>query len=413
MNVSIKTQGGILALLALLAGQTPGQVPAPTPELTFQQRSEQRCEEISVGPDARTYSFRQIPPRAIRLPTTRPGGYYVPRKWWERLFGSFYDSREENGDDVNVRYMEEELGRPIPLGKSKRTKKIDADIDDYLLNEQRLGEEAWNDWQLSNRNPDSGEKERAEAEIRLTGILATKRLRFDWRENGLELGPAEFQGWDCNSCWAFASVDAVQIARRLRAKRTKLADPDSGLRPNAAQLISCMVPKQRYCNGNWHGEAFTFMVDEGLPLGGSDWYMDDPTTFICDAEMSVKPLTWGYISDAPAKVSSVEEIKEAVIRYGAVTTMTTTDSCLLLYEKGVFNEKHYGEGSHILVIVGWDDAKGADGAWLVKNSYGKEWGEDGFGWFEYGANSIGLFSAIVIADSNEKTVPARYKLKVR
>jgi hypothetical protein len=36
-------------------------------------------------------------------------------------------------------------------------------------------------------------------------------------------------------------------------------------------------------------------------------------------------------------------------------------------------------GAHALVIVGFERASDGSGAWIVKNSYGEEWGEDGFG----------------------------------
>jgi len=39
--------------------------------------------------------------------------------------------------------------------------------------------------------------------------------------------------------------------------------------------------------------------------------------------------------------------------------------------------------------VGWDDNKGAEGCWLVKNSWGTEFGEDGYIWIEYGKSKIG------------------------
>lgn len=49
----------------------------------------------------------------------------------------------------------------------------------------------------------------------------------------------------------------------------------------------------------------------------------------------------------------------------------------------------------MVLLIGWDDEKGA---WLVKNSWGEEWGEKGFGWIKYGSNNIGVFAAWIDAE---------------
>ena len=64
--------------------------------------------------------------------------------------------------------------------------------------------------------------------------------------------------------------------------------------------------------------------------------------------------------------------------------MISFDKCFWLYGGGVFNEEHNKNGSHLLLIIGWDNEKGA---WLVKNSYGTDWGESGFGWINTGATT--------------------------
>ena len=54
------------------------------------------------------------------------------------------------------------------------------------------------------------------------------------------------------------------------------------------------------------------------------------------------------------------------------------------------------------MLVGWDDNKQA---WLIKNSWGKDWGEDGFGWVKYDSNNIGLFAAWIQPSPINREMP--------
>ena len=91
---------------------------------------------------------------------------------------------------------------------------------------------------------------------------------------------------------------------------------------------------------------------------------------------------------------TVAQLKKALIEHGPLVAPIIYDECLWRYRGGVFNEKNSGDVGHVVLLVGWDDAKGA---WLVKNSWGEEWGEKGFGWIKYGSNNIGMFAAWIDA----------------
>jgi cathepsin L len=83
-------------------------------------------------------------------------------------------------------------------------------------------------------------------------------------------------------------------------------------------------------------------------------------------------------------------MKDAICKYGAIAACVKVTPAFQAYKNGVFNEFAYVSGekdiNHAITIVGWDDKKNA---YLVKNSWGPQWGDDGYVWVEYGCNNIG------------------------
>lgn len=345
--------------------QTIAQDPAPIE--SFQEIEEGKCRAQPVS-GVRTYTFR-----TLETPTGETG-WFGKKPWYSGLAKVLpfvqYEPKDKYSKD-DIRTLQLNYGKPAPTGESRRSREIRLNFEQKLVSAKLPGEQKLQDLP-----------------------------KFDWRENGLDVGEVGFQGWECNTCWAFATVDALQMSRRLWARHFKNNNLDETLRPSVRQLISCMLPQlDSHCKENWHGDSFTYLVEKGLPLGGARKYGAEKFGWKCDAEKFVKALTWDYISQNPPEIAETKDIKRAVVTYGAVASVLKLDQCFGLYGSGVFNEERTRGGNHIVLIIGWDDEKGA---WLIKNSFGKDWGEDGFAWIKYKSNTIGRFSAVIVADPQEE-----------
>lgn len=265
--------------------------------------------------------------------------------------------------------------------------------------------------------------------------------KFDWRTRGLDVGAVMNQG-KCGSCWAFAAVSAFQSSWNLEQMRTgdallrEIVPENSYFKrhPSVQQLLNCIGTTKGDCTDGWHGSAFAFMVNSHVPHIPDRLVWDkDETTFIeqytgrksiCTDPLknrnvkrggihvvplegpdatprllknsdllltaSDRALAWGYVNAPFDKMPAVEQIKAALIEYGPLAMPMWADHCFSVYKSGVFNGRNNKSINHVVVLVGWDDEKKA---WLIKNSWGKNWGEEGFAWIQYESNNIGLFAA--------------------
>ena len=93
-------------------------------------------------------------------------------------------------------------------------------------------------------------------------------------------------------------------------------------------------------------------------------------------------------------VDTKDEVKEAVSANGNTIVSLYYDEEYYNDETGAIYCEEENSSNHSVVIVGWDDTYSRenfnedyrpeeDGAWIVQNSWGKEWGDDGFIYVSY------------------------------
>ncbi len=329
----------------------------------------------------------------------------------------------------------------VPLGETERAKEIRANALAFQMGATEKFNKIYDQWVTNFPKATIKEKKKWRTIID-DAIEETKHKRFykerlvmkkfDWREEGLKMGPVKNQGEGCNTCWAFAATDAAtaSLDKNYRDMSSTIHRHYDPLKPGVAMvlvgpvmvrtmqpfvqdLLNCMpIKKEEICSSGWHGTAFDFMVyKKGIPLVYEDRFLPQnekagkiivTNEYKPGVKNSCKPgagylkaLSWDYVNSPPDKLPTVAQLKEALVAHGPIVTPIFYDKCLANYRSGVFNEKDAGMVNHVVLLIGWDDKKQA---WLVKNSWGEDWGEKGFGWIKYGSNNIGVFAAWVEAD---------------
>jgi len=105
----------------------------------------------------------------------------------------------------------------------------------------------------------------------------------------------------------------------------------------------------------------------------------------------------------------VADIKQAIYTYGPVAAAMAVGPLFQAYTGGVFNgDEAYGNANninHAIGLVGWDDdyyGNGSNvGVWILKNSWGPWWGDDGFMYIQYGTSMVGYAATYVELDAGE------------
>lgn len=229
--------------------------------------------------------------------------------------------------------------------------------------------------------------------------LDPTKKKLDLRDFGIIIPEAYDQGVDKPFCWAFSSAATYEINYQIwKGQKIEVS---------VQQIIDCSG-----AGDNKAGNAtlvYKWMVGQNKNLDKKDKYS------LYDVNMASKrvctnqtPNTDFYAVDFKfvdmhdgTTVPSVQAIKEAICKFGAITSDVHMSGNWLNYTGGdvpFVDNRAYDATNHSVVIIGWDDSKGKAGAWLIRNSWGPIWGGDqrGYMWIEYGSALIGANAVWVI-----------------
>lgn len=199
------------------------------------------------------------------------------------------------------------------------------------------------------------------------------RDRLDWRELG-GVTPVKDQ-LNCGSCWDFAAVGAFESMILI----TDGIEYDL----SEQQILSCNTGGSS-CSGGWKADAFDLMMSYGAVLESCMPYEADDGVPCYQEQCEVVVTLDGYI-DIPYNTNA---IKNALLN-GPVSTafMVYSD-----FDYKCYWHQDTGDVNHVVVIVGWDDNICDGGGWIVKNSWGTGWGDDGYFYMPYGSCGIGRYT---------------------
>lgn len=235
-----------------------------------------------------------------------------------------------------------------------------------------LGHNKFSDWRAEEMQVMLGEKESLESsnayckEPDESYFNAKVPDSVNWVEAGMTT-PVKDQG-ACGSCWTFATTGTVEAANAIFG---------SGLVSlSEQQLVDCVTVDDG-CNGGMTYDAYTYLMTANAYL--EDDYAYTAKDGVCHYKASkASDITLStYVCVQPQTPASM---KVAVAQQPVAISVDAGSTVFHNYSGGVLDSTACGiNTNHAISIVGYgtDEDSGLE-YWLVRNSWGSDWGVDGY-----------------------------------
>ncbi|KAG6586950.1 papain-like cysteine protease C1 [Phytophthora cinnamomi] len=288
---------------------------------------------------------------------------------WKRAHGKSYDS---SAQDELRRGVFEVNARSVAAHNSKQDRSFTMELNAFA-------DTTWDEfqsWYLAKPQQCSATDESGEEHA-----YAEVPTAKDWRADGA-VSPVKNQG-KCGSCWSFSTTGCLESHLKLKHGQFTILSEQN--------LLDCAQAFDNHgCNGGLPSHAFEYVKYNGG--------LDTEETYPYEAKEGKCKFNTYHVGAQVEKVVNItsrneKELKAAVGSTGPVSIAFQVVSDFRFYKSGVYEstECHSGEKdvNHAVLAVGYGVEDGKN-HWIVKNSWGAEWGMDGFFQIARGSNMCGL-----------------------
>ncbi|KAL8119903.1 vanillin synthase-like [Apium graveolens] len=283
-------------------------------------------------------------------------------------YGKSYQTAEEMKQRFSI--FSESLKRITSHNKKQLT---------YTLGVNRFSDMTWEEFSREKLGAAQNCSATSKGSHKLTDVVLP--LKKDWRKSGI-VSPVKDQG-SCGSCWTFSATGALEAAYAQAFGK--------GISLSEQQLVDCAQAfNNNGCRGGLPSQAFEYIKHNGgLETESAYPYTaEDGNCKFSSQNVAIQVLDSVNITQG-----AEDELKHAVGIVRPVSVAFEVIQSFMSYTGGVYSDDSCGSSpmdvNHAVLAVGYGVENGIP-YWLIKNSWGADWGHNGYFKMELGKNMCGV-----------------------